>query len=174
MHTHTHAQHTTYTHDIHVHTHMHAHTHNTCTHMHTHAHTLAQVTVKNLQCVETLLQIIDHHGNILDSAWLLVMTAVQVYCSLQHLQYLCRCYLYLFFPAHSRSVWVETTGHWRVSAEWHYRELLTGGWGKCIGVIICILSECHTLLVQVLVSLDKRTEISEITDKLANLFKSTQ
>ena len=118
-----------------MHTHSHTHTQYMYTHAHTCTHTLTQVTVKNLQCVETLLEIIDHHGNILDSAWLLVMTAVQVYCSLQHLQYLCRHYLPLFFPAHRWSVWVETSGHWRVSAEWHHRELFTGGWGKCTGMI---------------------------------------
>lgn len=40
---------------------------------------LHQVTVKNLQCTECLLQIIGNHGNLLDTAWLLVLTAVQVH-----------------------------------------------------------------------------------------------
>ncbi|CAI8001450.1 Protein MON2 homolog [Geodia barretti] len=37
----------------------------------------ALVTVKNLQCTGQLLKIISDHGNLLDTAWLLVLTAVQ-------------------------------------------------------------------------------------------------
>ena len=44
--------------------------------------------MKNLQCIETLLSIIDHHGNYLDTAWHLIMTAVQV-------NYTCHSYMYV-------------------------------------------------------------------------------
>ena len=37
-----------------------------------------QVTVKNLQCIATLLDIINHHGDFMDTAWPLLLTALQV------------------------------------------------------------------------------------------------
>ncbi len=43
------------------------------------------VSVKNLQCLHALLQIIDYQGNLLDSAWFLVMNTLQV-CT-----YVCAC-----------------------------------------------------------------------------------
>ena len=45
--------------------------------------------MKNLQCIETLLSIIDHHGNYLDTAWHLIMTAVQV-------NYTYHSYMYMY------------------------------------------------------------------------------
>jgi len=37
-----------------------------------------QVSVKNLQCIGTLLEVVDCHGNVLDTAWPLLLNALQV------------------------------------------------------------------------------------------------
>ena len=58
---------------MHVHT-FHGHYMYICTH----THNMMQVTVKNLQCMQCLLQIIDQQGNLLDSAWFLVVNTLQV------------------------------------------------------------------------------------------------